>query len=100
VWQDLYSTLVLNADQLESTQLAFILNLEQHWFTLRRFGTANSNVDMDEGNGHWFNLNSFLPAPEWVGKLYLGMVLQQSEDEGDPFHQNKQMKDVNSRYVC
>ncbi|KIM40111.1 hypothetical protein M413DRAFT_446263 [Hebeloma cylindrosporum] len=64
------------------TQLAFILNLEQHWFTLRRFGTANSNVDLDEGNGHWFNLNSFLPAPEWVGKLYLGMVLQQSEEEG------------------
>ena len=29
-----------------------------------------------------FNLNSFLSAPEWVGKLYLGMVLQQAETEG------------------
>ncbi|KAF9475531.1 Josephin-domain-containing protein [Pholiota conissans] len=64
------------------TQLAFILNLEQHWFTMRRFGMANADVDLDDGNGHWFNLNSFLPAPEWVGKLYLGMVLQQAEAEG------------------
>ncbi|KAF9566746.1 Josephin-domain-containing protein [Agrocybe pediades] len=64
------------------TQLGFILNLQQHWFTLRRFGNANPNVDLDVGDGHWFNLNSFLPEPEWVGKLYLGMVLQQSEAEG------------------
>ncbi|PPQ67310.1 hypothetical protein CVT25_005894 [Psilocybe cyanescens] len=64
------------------TQLGFILNLEQHWFTLRRFGKANPNIDLDEGDGHWFNLNSFLPKPEWVGKLYLGMVLQQAETEG------------------
>jgi Ataxin-3 len=36
-------------------------------------------MDLDPGQGHWFNLNSFLPVPEWVGKLYLGMVLQQAE---------------------
>ncbi|KAF8633441.1 hypothetical protein AX17_004611 [Amanita inopinata Kibby_2008] len=64
------------------TQLAFILNLEQHWFTLRRFGDANPNVDRDSGNGHWFNLNSFHKKPEWVSRLYLGMVLQQAETEG------------------
>ncbi|KAJ7072306.1 Josephin-domain-containing protein [Mycena amicta] len=52
------------------TQLAFILNYEQHWFTLRRFGP------------HWFNLNSFSARPEWVSKLYLGMVLQQAEADG------------------
>ncbi|KAF8893769.1 Josephin-domain-containing protein [Infundibulicybe gibba] len=63
------------------TQLAFILNLEQHWFTLRRFGSADSGVDSNEG-GHWFNLNSSLPNPEWVSKLYLGMVLQQAEADG------------------
>ncbi|KAG5724194.1 Ataxin-3 [Termitomyces sp. T112] len=63
-------------------QLAFILNLNQHWFTLRRFGHAEPNINNDVGNGHWFNLNSFLPQPEWVGKLYLGMVLQQAESEG------------------
>lgn len=36
----------------------------------------------DPGDGHWYNLNSGLPTPEWVGKLYLGMVLQQAESEG------------------
>ncbi|KAF8070468.1 Josephin-domain-containing protein [Lyophyllum atratum] len=64
------------------TQLAFILNLDQHWFTVRRFGDAEPNINDDPGNGHWFNLNSFFPEPEWVGKLYLGMVLQQAEAEG------------------
>ncbi|KAF8161112.1 Josephin-domain-containing protein [Crassisporium funariophilum] len=63
-------------------QLGFILNLEQHWFTLRRFGNASANIDEDDGNGHWFNLNSFFQEPEWVGRLYLGMVLQQAEVEG------------------
>lgn len=64
------------------TRLAFILNLEQHWFTLRRFGPANADASLDHGDGHWFNLNSFLPEPEWVSKTYLGMVLQQAETEG------------------
>ncbi|EAU91211.1 machado-Joseph disease 1 [Coprinopsis cinerea okayama7 len=63
-------------------QLGFILNLEQHWFTLRRFGPAFPNPDLDPGEGHWFNLNSFLKAPEWVGRTYLGMVLQQAEADG------------------
>ncbi|CUA69756.1 Ataxin-3 [Rhizoctonia solani] len=57
------------------TQLAFVLNLEQHWFTLRRFGHPGRK-------GHWFNLNSFLESPEWVGNTYLAMVLQQAEQEG------------------
>ncbi|KAJ8475035.1 hypothetical protein ONZ45_g15743 [Pleurotus djamor] len=65
-----------------STQLAFILNYEQHWFTLRRFGPAMTHPDEDPGEGHWFNLNSFLPSPEWVGKLYLGLLLQQAEADG------------------
>lgn len=67
-----------------STQLAFILNLDQHWFTLRRFGRVNidPSFDADPGDGHWFNLNSSLPAPERIGKLHLGMVLQQMESEG------------------
>ncbi|KAF9447499.1 Josephin-domain-containing protein [Macrolepiota fuliginosa MF-IS2] len=64
------------------TQLAFILNFQQHWFTLRRFGPASADIGADSGEGHWFNLNSFLPAPEWVGRLYLSMVLGQAETEG------------------
>ncbi|KZT28995.1 Josephin-domain-containing protein [Neolentinus lepideus HHB14362 ss-1] len=58
-------------------QLGFILHLEQHWFTLRRFGQSDK-----AGQSHWFNLNSFLQAPEWVSRTYLGMVLQQAEAEG------------------
>ncbi|KAG9056950.1 hypothetical protein FS842_009073 [Serendipita sp. 407] len=64
------------------TQLGFILNLEQHWFTIRRFGPADPDPSKDKGVGHWFNLNSFLPKPEWVSRTYLGMVLQQAENEG------------------
>ena len=36
----------------------------------------------DPGGGHWFNLNSFNHAPERIGKLYLGMFLQQAQQEG------------------
>ncbi|KAF5322556.1 hypothetical protein D9619_001773 [Psilocybe cf. subviscida] len=57
-------------------QFAFILNLDQHWYTLRRFGAV------DHDDGHWFNLNSLLPRPEWVSRTYLGMALQQAETEG------------------
>ncbi|KAI3618883.1 ataxin 3 variant ref [Moniliophthora roreri] len=65
-----------------STQLAFILNHQQHWYTLRRFGPASLDLDSDPGNGHWFNLNSFNASPEWVGKLYLGIFLQEAERQG------------------
>lgn len=67
-----------------STHLAFILNCNQHWYTLRRFGrvSPNPSIEADPGGGHWFDLNSFLPEPQWVGKMYLGMVLQQAETEG------------------
>ncbi|KAH9895091.1 Josephin-domain-containing protein [Cubamyces lactineus] len=66
------------------TQMGFILNQSQHWYTLRRFGSVSPDpsLDADPGNGHWFNLNSFLAAPERIGKLYLGMFLQQAEAEG------------------
>ncbi|KAI0762119.1 Josephin-domain-containing protein [Trametes elegans] len=66
------------------TQMGFILNQSQHWYALRRFGdvSPDPSPDADPGNGHWFNLNSFLPAPERISKLYLGMFLQQAETEG------------------
>ena len=67
---------------ITSKQLAFVLNLQQHWFTLRRFGPASPNYETDEGEGFWFNLNSQYPAPKWVSRTYLGMFLQQSEEEG------------------
>jgi ataxin-3 len=68
------------------TQLGFILNLEEHWFTLRRFGPAEPDLSADPGIGHWFNLNSCVDRVEWVSRTYLGMVLQQAEAEGpNPF---------------
>lgn len=65
--------------------MAFILNSNQHWYTLRRFGNVSPDpsLEADPGYGHWFNLNSCIPKPERVGKLYLGMVLQQAETEGE-----------------
>ncbi|KAL1941962.1 hypothetical protein VTO73DRAFT_6492 [Trametes versicolor] len=66
------------------TQMGFILNQSQHWYALRRFGRVSPDpaLDADPGDGHWFNLNSFLAKPERIGKLYLGMFLQQAETEG------------------
>lgn len=65
--------------------MAFILNSNQHWYTLRRFGrvSPDPNLEADPGYGHWFNLDSCIPKPERVGKLYLGMVLHQAETEGE-----------------
>ncbi|KAH9859114.1 Josephin-domain-containing protein [Lenzites betulinus] len=66
------------------TQMGFILNQSQHWYALRRFGRVSLDPApaADPGDAHWFNLNSFLRAPERIGKLYLGMFLQQAETEG------------------
>ncbi|KIY63450.1 Josephin-domain-containing protein [Cylindrobasidium torrendii FP15055 ss-10] len=64
------------------TQLAFIMNYQQHWYTLRRFGPAATNIYEDEGLGHWFNLDSLKPAPAWISKTYLGMEIQQAENDG------------------
>lgn len=71
---------------MPSTQMGFILNQSQHWYALRRFGRVSPDpaLDADPGDGHWFNLNSFLTKPERIGKLYLGMFLQQAETEGMP----------------
>ncbi|OJA11723.1 hypothetical protein AZE42_02106 [Rhizopogon vesiculosus] len=58
-------------------QIAFVLNHNQHWYTLRRFGNLSN-----PGDGHWFNLDSTKRQPQWISKLYLGMFLQQAESDG------------------
>lgn len=58
-------------------QTAFVLNQNQHWYTLRRFGDLSI-----PGDGHWFNLDSNKRQPQWISKLYLGMFLQQAESDG------------------
>ena len=60
-------------------QRAFILNCDQHWITLRRFGNS-------EGSGPWFNLNSSLDRPNWISETYLGLWLQQAEADGNTSH--------------
>ncbi|KAN0064506.1 hypothetical protein ACQY0O_002134 [Thecaphora frezii] len=52
---------------------AFVLNLDSHWFTIRSFGSSGQ---------FWYNLNSFLPQPSWVGPNYLGTLLHTAESEG------------------
>lgn len=52
---------------------AFVLNLDSHWFTIRSFGSSSK---------FWYNLNSFLPEPSWIGKNYLGTLLHTAESEG------------------
>jgi hypothetical protein len=47
---------------------AFICNHSSHWLTLRKIG------------GHWWDLNSLLDQPRWIGPLYLGMYLQALRD--------------------
>jgi ataxin-3 len=65
--------IAIHAKQNPEESDAFICNLDEHWFTLRRFGKS---VD------RWYNLNSVFKEPLYVTQTYLGMLLQQLETEG------------------
>ncbi|KAL2914364.1 hypothetical protein HK105_206136 [Polyrhizophydium stewartii] len=67
------SPLAAEARANPSHQQAFICNLDQHWFTLRRFGASPER---------WYNLNSLLPEPKYVSETFLGMLISQLESEG------------------
>ena len=54
-------------------ELAFVLNLDRHWFALRGFGSRERI---------WFNLNSFLNQPQWIGTAYLSTFLHTAQHEG------------------
>jgi len=51
-------------------EVAYVCNLERHWFALR-------NV-----NGTWWNLNSLATAPKKIGSFYLEAFLRQLEVDG------------------
>ncbi|KAJ3273397.1 Ataxin-3 [Terramyces sp. JEL0728] len=55
------------------TQSAYICNLDQHWFAIRKFGNANTR---------FYNLNSVFPEPKHITETYLGMFLLQIKTEG------------------
>ena len=59
---------LLNVDVV--SQKAFICNLNEHWFTLRRFGT------------HWYNLNSMNSQPTYISNTYLDIFIAQLKQEG------------------
>ncbi|KAI9099940.1 ataxin 3 [Phlyctochytrium arcticum] len=54
-------------------ECAFICNLQEHWFTLRKFGKSAAR---------WYNLNSVYDGPEYVSETFLGLLLAQLENEG------------------
>ncbi|KAF9356367.1 Ataxin-3 [Mortierella sp. AD094] len=54
-------------------EFSFICNLDQHWYTLRRFGPSTQR---------WYDLNSLHPRPQYMSATFLGMTLSQLEAEG------------------
>ena len=51
----------------------YICNLNQHWYTLRRFGGSRAR---------WYNLNSTLKTPAYVTETYLELLLTQITEQG------------------
>lgn len=60
--------------QKPELETGFLLNLEHHWFALRRL--RRDEVDT------WWNLNSLLPGPRKIGSFYLTAFLEQLKAEG------------------
>ncbi|TPX49238.1 hypothetical protein SeLEV6574_g01589 [Synchytrium endobioticum] len=54
-------------------QCAFICNLQEHWFTLRKFGALSTR---------WYNLNSLFSQPQYVSESFLIILLAQLQAEG------------------
>lgn len=52
------------------SERAFICNLQNHWFAIRKLGKQ------------WFNLNSMKSHPEFISDTYLSLLLAQLQAEG------------------
>ncbi|XP_020913568.1 ataxin-3 isoform X2 [Exaiptasia diaphana] len=61
---------VQDARENPQNQNAFICNLQQHWFTIRKLGNQ------------WFNINSLKTEPELISETYLSLFLTQVQAEG------------------
>ncbi|KAF9141670.1 Ataxin-3 [Mortierella sp. GBA39] len=64
---------VADAKSEPEREAAFICNLNEHWYTLRRFGPSTQR---------WYDLNSMHPRPQYMSATYLGMTLSQLEAGG------------------
>jgi len=62
-------------EQALVSQRGYVFNLREHWYALRRFGLPGQD------DGIWFNLNSMLPKPAYVGDNYLGLLLAESQSK-------------------
>ena len=70
-----------------TNELAFLCNLDQHWFTVRKTSTASPTVHAEAavcGDGGWWNFNSMLPAPQPIGTTYLSAFLAQLRRSDTP----------------
>ena len=56
---------------IHRNEVAYICNLAEHWFTLRKFVVP----------WRWYNLNSTQAQPTYLSETYLGMLLQQIQSE-------------------
>jgi ataxin-3 len=78
-------------------EVAFLCNLDQHWFAVRRRDDVESpSVHAGGGGGGggggkkgsapkpggWWNFNSTFPAPRPISELYLAAFLAQLKEEG------------------
>ncbi|KAI8143475.1 Josephin-domain-containing protein [Fennellomyces sp. T-0311] len=59
------------AREQPQNEVAYICNLAEHWFTLRKFAVP----------WRWYNLNSTQNAPTYLSETYLAMLLQQIQSE-------------------
>lgn len=62
--------IAIDARKTPVLQSAYICNMREHWFTIRKIGYQ------------WFNLNSLLSGPELISDTYLALFLTQLQQEG------------------
>ncbi|KAI9002588.1 Josephin-domain-containing protein [Hyaloraphidium curvatum] len=55
-------------------ETAYICNLREHWFTLRRFGLVPPK--------RWYDCNSLMEQPKVISDTYLGMLIAQLKQDG------------------
>lgn len=66
-----------------TTAQAFIFNMENHWFCVRRFHHIKTGPNIIAKDSFaFFNLNSLLNKPEYMSSLYLTEYLKQMLNEG------------------
>lgn len=63
---------------------AYIFNMENHWFCIRRFkcDTKHSSSQSSSEQNAFFNLDSLLSRPEYMSSTYLTEYLKQMQNEG------------------